>query len=119
MVISGGRFTPSGSRSAVVWPWIRIGVGAGLADHLDEFQAVEDRHLPVEKHDVGVALAEAFEATGAILSFDHIAGAKAVQERPQDPAHMKVVVDNEKPELVEIDVDHAKVWQAGFCSPPR
>ena len=41
MVISGGRFTPSGSRSAVVWPWIRIGVGAGLADHLDEFQAVE------------------------------------------------------------------------------
>src|SRR5260370_25273824 len=97
----------------------RIGAGAGLADHLDELQTVKERHLPVEEYDVGVVLAEQFEAAGAIFGFDHVAGAEAVQERPQDPAHMEIVVDDEKPQLVEIDVNHAKIWQAGFCSPPR
>jgi hypothetical protein len=42
-----------------------------------------------------------------------------VQQRPQDPAHVEVVVNDEKPQLVEIDVKHATIWQAGFCSPPR
>jgi hypothetical protein len=29
-----------------------------------------------------------------------------MQQRPQDAAHMRVVVADEKPELVEIDAEH-------------
>jgi hypothetical protein len=42
-----------------------------------------------------------------------------MQQRPHDPAHMEVVVDDQKPQLFEIDVDHATDRCAGFCSPPR
>ena len=34
--------------------------------------------------------------------------AEAVQQRPQDAAHMGVVVDDEEAQLVEVDPDHER-----------
>jgi len=36
----------------------------------------------------------------------HLAGAEAVQQRAQHPAHMGVVVDDEKTQAVKFDADH-------------
>jgi hypothetical protein len=40
-----------------------------------------------------------------------------MQERAQDPAHVEVVVDDEEPQLVEIDLKHAEIVQAGVLQP--
>ena len=85
---------------------IRIGVGAGLADHLRELEAVEDRHRPVGDHDVGQIVREGFQAGRAVFRLIDFARAEAMQQRAQDAAHMRVVVDDEETQPVEIDTDH-------------
>ena len=52
-------------------------------------------------------MGEGFEAGGAVLGLIHFAGAKAVQQRAQNAPHMRVVVDDQKAQPVEIDTDHA------------
>ena len=48
---------------------VRIGVGAGLADHLQEFKPVEDRHRPVGDDDVGEIVGERFQPRRVVFRF--------------------------------------------------
>jgi hypothetical protein len=86
---------------------VGIGVGAGLADHLRQFQAVEDRHEPVGEHDIRHVVGEGLEAGGAVFRFIDLAGAEPRAHGAQDAAHMGIVVDDEKTQALEIDADHA------------
>ena len=52
-------------------------------------------------------MGEGFEAGGAVLGFVHFARAEPVQQRAQDAPHVRVVVDDEKAQAIEIDADHA------------
>ena len=52
-------------------------------------------------------MGEGFEAGGAVFGFVHFARAKTVQQRAQNAPHMRVVVDDQKAQPVEIDTDHA------------
>ncbi len=92
---------------------IGIGVGAGLADHLRQFQAVEDRHHPVGEDDIRHVMGEGFETGGAVFGFIDFARAEAVQQRAQDPPHMRVVVDDEKTQAIEVDADHTDLRRGG------
>ena len=94
-----------------------IGVGAGLADHLGEFEPVEDRHRPVGDHDVGQVLGEGFQARRAVFRLVHFARAEAVQQSAQHPAHMGVVVDDEKTQAVEIRCGPWSPVASGAVSP--
>ena len=91
---------------AHVW----IGVGAGLADHLGEFDPVEDRHRPIGDHDVGQVLGEGFQPRRAVFRLMHFARAEAVQQSAQHPPHMGVIVDDEKTQAVKFDADHGPPW---------
>src|SRR5664280_2761705 len=44
--------------------------------------------------------------TNLVFGSDNLARAEAVQERAQYPAHMDVVVDDEKTQSTEFDTDH-------------
>jgi hypothetical protein len=85
----------------------RVGVGAGLADHLGELEPVENRHRPVGQHDVGQEVGECVETGGAVLGLVDFARAEAMQQRADDPPHVSVVVDDEKTQTVEVDANHA------------
>ena len=52
-------------------------------------------------------MGEGFEPGGAVLGLVDFARAEAVQQRAQDAPHMRVVVDDEKAQPIEIDADHA------------
>jgi hypothetical protein len=86
---------------------VRVGIGAGLADHLRELEAIEDRHRPVGDDDVRVIVREGLEPGGAVFGLIDVARAEAVQQRAQNPAHVRVVVDDEEMQAVEVDADHA------------
>src|SRR3954452_508706 len=47
-----------------------------------------------------------FERGRAVLGLIDLARAERMQQRPQDAAHMRVVVANQKPQLVEVDAIH-------------
>ena len=96
---------------------IRIGVGARLADHLHQFQAVEDRHHPVGDDDVGTILGKGFQPRGAVFRLIHFARAEAVQQRAHDAAHVSVVVDNQEAQPIEINADHNNPQAAGTAAP--
>ena len=49
---------------------------------------------------------EGFQAGRAVFRLMDFARAEAVQQRAQDAPHMRVVVDDEKTQAVEIDADH-------------
>ena len=87
---------------------VGVRVGAGLADHLRELEPVENRHRPVGQHDVGHEVGERLEAGRAVFRFVYFAGAEAVQQRAQDAPHMRVVVDDQKSQPVEIDANHGR-----------
>ena len=57
-------------------------------------------------HDVGHVMGEGFEAGGAVFGLVDFARAEAVQQRAQDAPHVRVVVDDEEAQPVEIDADH-------------
>ena len=84
----------------------RIGVGARLADHLGQFEAVEDRHRPVGQHDVRHVMGEGVEAGRAVLGLVDVARAEAVQQRAHDAPHVRIVVDDEETQAIEIDANH-------------
>src|SRR6478735_11089804 len=86
----------------------RVGISLGfrLPDHLRELEPVEDRHRPVGDDDVGDVVRVHFERAGAVFGFIDLARAERMQERPQDAAHMRIVVADEESELVEIDAEH-------------
>ena len=44
---------------------------------------------------------------------------EAVQEGPHDAPHMRIVVDDEEAQLVEVDADHARPGKRTVPSPPR
>ncbi len=75
---------------------VGIGIGARLADHLRQFQPVEDRHHPIGEDDVRHVVGEGFETGGAIFSLVGFARAEAMQQRTHDASHMRVIVDYEK-----------------------
>ena len=85
---------------------VDIGVGAGLADHLREFESVEDRHGPIGDNDIGNVVGKRFQPGRAVVGFINFACTETVQQRAQNPAHMGVVVDDEETQAVEIDADH-------------
>ena len=70
-------------------------------------------------HDVGHVVGEGFEAGGAVFRLVHLARAEAVQQRAQDAPHMRVVVDDEEAQPVEIDADHDAIQASGRSSPCR
>ncbi len=51
-------------------------------------------------------MGEGFEAGGAVLGFVDFARAEAMQQRAQDSPHMRVVVDDQKTQTIEIDANH-------------
>ncbi len=52
-------------------------------------------------------MGEGFQTGSAVFRLIDFAGAETVQQRSQNPAHMGVVVDDEKTQAIEIDTDHA------------
>ena len=68
-------------------------------------------------HDIRHVMGEGFEAGGAVFGFIDFARAEAMQQRAQDPPHMRVVVDDEKAQAVEIDADHTASGAAGAETP--
>ena len=52
-------------------------------------------------------MGEGFEAGGAVFGLVHFARAEAMQQRAQNAPHMRIVVDDQKAQPVEIDTDHA------------
>jgi len=79
-----------------------------LADHLREFEPVENRHRPVGDDDVGDVVGIHFKRGCAVFRFIDFARAERVQQRAQNAPHMRVVVAHEKPQLVEVDNKHAQ-----------
>jgi hypothetical protein len=47
-----------------------------------------------------------FQRGGAVLGLVNLARAEGVQQRPQDAAHVRIVVADEEAQLVEIDAEH-------------
>ena len=92
-----------------------IGVAATvrLPDHLGQLDAIEDRHRPVANHDIRDIVDEHFERGGAVLGLVDFARAERMQQRAQNPAHVRVVVADQKPQFVEIDAKHRSA--AGQC----
>src|SRR6267154_1746992 len=85
---------------------VGIALGFRLADHLGKLEAVENRHRPVGDDDIGNVVAVHFERGGAVLGLVSLARAERMQQRPQDAAHMRIVVANQKSQLVEVDAIH-------------
>ena len=85
---------------------VGIALGFRLPDHLRELEAVENRHRPVGDDDVGNVVAVHFQRGGAVLGLIDFARAERMQQRSQDAAHMRIVVANEKSQLVEVDAKH-------------
>ena len=94
----------------------RAGVGVGLPDRSGEFQSVAGRHRPVHDHDVGSELSEGLETAGPVRGFVDLARSESHQQRPQNAAHMRVVVDHEETKLAEIDSNHDAIGGAGAGS---
>ena len=98
------------------------GEGAGirvrLPDHLDEIQSVEHRHRPVDDHDVGREFGEGLEPAHAVRRLIDLARPEALQQRLQDAAHMRVVLDHQEAKLVELDSHHDAIMGAGAGSGP-
>ena len=88
----------------------RVGIthAVGLTDHLREFESVENRHRPVGDDDVGDVVGIHFERGRAVFRFIDFARAERMQQRTQNATHMRIVVAHEKPQLVEIDNEHAQ-----------
>jgi hypothetical protein len=95
---------------------VGIGVGARLADHLHQFEAVEDRHHPVGDDNIRTVLGERFQSRRAVFGLIHFARAEAVQQRAHDAPHMRVVVDDEETQPIEIDADHNNPQAAGTAA---
>ena len=53
-------------------------------------------------------MGEGLEAGGAVFRLVDFARAEAVQQRAHDAPHMRVVVDDEETQAVEIDADHGR-----------
>ena len=85
---------------------VGIALGIRLPDHLRQFEAVENRHRPVGDDDVGDVMAVHFQRGRAVLGLVDFAGAERMQQRPQDAAHVRIVVADEKSQLVEVDAKH-------------
>ena len=77
-----------------------------LPDHLRKFDAVEDRHRPVGNDDVGNVMAVHFKRGRAVLGLVDLTRAERVQQGAQNAAHVRIVVADEKPQLVEVDAVH-------------
>jgi hypothetical protein len=86
---------------------VRIGVGARLPDHLRQLEPVEDRHRPVGDDDIRDVMHERLQPGGAVLGLIDFARAEPIEQRPQDAAHMRVVLDDEETQSIEIDTDHS------------
>ncbi|MGY4416740.1 hypothetical protein ACVWW4_008476 [Bradyrhizobium sp. LB7.1] len=86
----------------------RVGIALGfrLPDHLRQLEPVEDRHGPVGDDDVGHVMAVHFQRGCAVFGFVDLARAEGMQQRPQDAAHVRIVVADEETQLVEIDAKH-------------
>ncbi|PHJ89164.1 hypothetical protein VF08_37840, partial [Nostoc linckia z8] len=99
---------------------IGVRIGPRLADHAGQFQAVEDRHGPVGDDDVRHVVGEGLEAGRAVLRLVDLAGAEAVQKGSHDPAHVRVVVDHQESQPVEVDADHRQqLYRRGVSAPLR
>jgi hypothetical protein len=90
----------------------RIALRFRLPDHLRELEAVENRHRPVGDDNIGDVVAVHFQRGGAVFGFIDLARAKRVQQRPQNAAHVRIVVTHEKSQLVEIDTKHRQAPRA-------
>src|SRR5882757_1473167 len=92
----------------------RVGVTLGfrLPDHLGEFEPVEDRHRPVGDDDIGDIVGVHFERGRAVFGLIGLARAERMQQRPQDAAHVRIVVANQKSQLVEVDAIHGPAPRA-------
>ena len=60
-------------------------------------------------------MGEGVEAGRAVLRLVDFARAKAVQQRADDAPHVRVVVDDEETQTIEIDANHAAPKVRSFC----
>ena len=74
---------------------------AGRAHDAHEFGAVEQRHLPVEDHDIGREHADGFEPGDAVARLVDVPDADIDQEIAHDLAHVRVVVDHQHAERLD------------------
>ena len=84
----------------------RIALRLRLPNHLRQFEAIEDRHRPIRDDDIRDVVAVHFQRGCAVFGFVHLARAERMQQRPQNPTHMRIIVAYEKSKLVEIDAEH-------------
>jgi hypothetical protein len=62
---------------------------------------------------------ESLQARSAILGFVHFAGAEAMEQRAQNAPHMRIVIDDQKAQPIEIDADHLNSSAAGTSAHHR
>ena len=85
---------------------VRVGAGFGLADHAGQFDAIENRHGPIRDDDIGRIGGEGLKTSRAIFGLIGFAHAKAMQKRPDDAAHMVVVIHDKKAQATAFDAEH-------------
>ncbi len=64
-------------------------------------------------------MGEGIEAGRAVLGLIDVARAEAVQQRAHDAPHVRVVVDDEETQAVEIDADHGASRGRAMPGPQR
>ena len=62
-------------------------------------------------------MGKGFEAGGAVLGLVHLTGAETMQQCAHNAPHVRVVVDDQKAQAIEIDSDHAASRAAGAETP--
>ena len=67
----------------------------------------------------GEVMGEGFETGRAVLRLVHLARAEPVQQRAEDAPHMRIVVDDEKAQPVEVDADHGRSQTRARAVPAR
>jgi hypothetical protein len=56
---------------------------------------------------------EGLQARSAILGFVYFARAESMQQRAQNAPHMRIVINDQKAQAIEIDADHLNSSAAG------
>ena len=63
-------------------------------------------------------MGESFETGRAVFRLVDLAGAEAMQQGAQDAAHVRIVVDDEEAQPVEVDADHWQPEETRERTPP-
>ena len=65
------------------------------AHHLDELQAVDGRHFPIDEDDVGIDVFDGLKSGGAVVGFMDVLHADRHEHGAHDLAHVMIVIDDQ------------------------